>query len=221
MTYVLLRNSNFVKEKINVPKIFCLGSNYLDHIKEMGAKTPEEPVIFMKPSTAIIYENQKIILPKISNDVHHEVEILFLIEKEGKDIEEKDTKSYINSVGIGLDITLRDLQNKAKANGKPWLVSKGFDTSAPVSEFININKIEDINNLNFSLYVNDELKQIGNSSNMVFKFDKIISYISSIFTLQRGDIIFTGTPKGVGKINSGDKIRAVLENLIELNVSVE
>ncbi|MFN8671565.1 MAG: fumarylacetoacetate hydrolase family protein [Candidatus Sericytochromatia bacterium] len=220
MTFVLLKNSNFVKEKISVPKIFCLGSNYLDHIKEMGNKIPTEPVIFMKPSTAIIRNEESILIPDISKEAHHEVELVLLIEKDGKNIKPENSLEYISAIGIGLDITLRDLQKQAKESGKPWVIAKGFDTSAPLSDFISIKKIPDLNNINFVLYVNNEIKQKGNSGDMIFKFPQIISYISNIFTLQKGDIIFTGTPHGVNKINKGDKLKAVLENYIELNVNV-
>lgn len=220
MTYVLIKNSNLIKEKVIVTKIFCLGSNYAEHIREMGQQVNKDPVIFMKPPSAIIHDNEAIVIPDFSLDVHHEVEIVFMIGKEGKNISEDKAISYIDSIGIGIDVTLRDVQKKAKTDGKPWAISKGFDTSAPVSDFIPINRFEDLNNLDFSLFINDELKQKGNSSNMLVGIEKTIVYLSKVFTLHRGDLIFTGTPEGVGKINIGDKIKVVLDKYVELNVVV-
>lgn len=215
MTYIVLQ-----EEKINVPKILCLGLNYAEHAKEMKSDKPETPVIFMKPSSAIIHDKEKIVIPDISNEVHHEVEVVLLIGKDGKNIPKDKALEYIDGIGIGLDLTLRDIQKEAKAKGRPWTVSKGFDTSAPVSEFVSIEKITDLNNLSFNLKINNEIKQSGNTSDMLFKPDEIISYLSTIFTLQKGDLIYTGTPEGVGQIVSGDKLLASLENIITLEVIV-
>jgi acylpyruvate hydrolase len=215
LTYIVLQ-----EEKINVPKILCLGLNYAEHAKEMKSDKPETPVIFMKPSSAIIHDKEKIVIPDISNEVHHEVEVVLLIGKDGKNIPKDKALEYIDGIGIGLDLTLRDIQKEAKAKGRPWTVSKGFDTSAPVSEFVSIEKITDLNNLSFNLKINNEIKQSGNTSDMLFKPDEIISYLSTIFTLQKGDLIYTGTPEGVGQIVSGDKLLASLENIITLEVIV-
>lgn len=215
MTYIVLQ-----EEKINVPKILCLGLNYAEHAKEMKSDKPETPVIFMKPSSAIIHDKEKIVIPNISNEVHHEVEVVLLIGKDGKNIPKDKALEHIAGIGIGLDLTLRDIQKEAKAKGRPWTVSKGFDTSAPVSEFVSVEKITDLNNLSFNLKINDEIKQSGNTSEMLFKPDEIISYLSTIFTLQKGDLIYTGTPEGVGQIVSGDKLLASLENIITLEVIV-
>lgn len=215
MTYIVLQ-----EEKINVPKILCLGLNYAEHAKEMKSDKPETPVIFMKPSSAIIHDKEKIVIPNISNEVHHEVEVVLLIGKDGKNIPKDKALEHIDGIGIGLDLTLRDIQKEAKAKGRPWTVSKGFDTSAPVSEFVSIEKITDLNNLSFNLKINNEIKQSGNTSDMLFKPDEIISYLSTIFTLQKGDLIYTGTPEGVGQIVSGDKLLASLENIITLEVIV-
>lgn len=215
MTYIILNN-----EKINVPKILCLGLNYAEHAKEMKSEKPESPVIFMKPSSAIIHNQENIIIPSISNEVHHEVEVVLLIGKDGKNIPKEEALEYISGVGIGLDLTLRDVQKEAKSKGRPWTVSKGFDTSAPISDFISIDKIDNLNSLSFQLKVNNELKQSGNISDMIFKPNEIISYLSTIFTLQKGDLIYTGTPEGVGQIVSGDKLTASLENIVTLEVIV-
>lgn len=215
MTYIILQ-----EEKINVPKILCLGLNYAEHAKEMKSDKPETPVIFMKPSSAIIHDKEHIVIPNISNEVHHEIEVVLLIGKDGKNIPKDQALEYIDGIGIGLDLTLRDIQKEAKAKGRPWTISKGFDTSAPVSEFVSIEKITDLNNLSFNLKINGEIKQSGNTYDMLFKPDEIISYLSTIFTLQKGDLIYTGTPEGVGQIVSGDKILASLENIITLEVIV-
>lgn len=220
MTYVLIKNSSLIKEKVIVTKIFCLGSNYTEHIKEMGQQVHKDPVIFMKPPSAIIHDNESIVIPDFSLEAQHEVEIVFMISKEGKNISESNALSYIDSIGIGIDVTLRDVQKKAKTDGKPWVIAKGFDTSAPVSDFIPISRFDNLNSLDFSLFINNELKQKGNSVDMLLGIEKIIAYLSKIFTLQRGDLIFTGTPSGVGKINIGDKIRVVLDKYVELNVLV-
>lgn len=215
MTYIILNN-----EKIHVPKILCLGLNYAEHAKEMKSEKPESPVIFMKPSSSIIHNQENIIIPSISNEVHHEVEVVLLIGKDGKNISKEEALEYISGVGIGLDLTLRDIQKEAKSKGRPWTVSKGFDTSAPISDFISIDKINNLNNLSFQLKVNNELKQSGNTSDMIFKPNEIISYLSTIFTLQKGDLIYTGTPEGVGQIVSKDKLTASLENIVTLEVIV-
>lgn len=219
MSYVILKNQN--PEKIQVSKIFCLGLNYLDHISEMNSEKPSEPMVFMKPASAIIHDGESIIIPKISNDVHHEAEIVLLIGKEGKNISVEEAESYILGIGVGIDVTLRDIQSEAKKKGRPWLVSKGFDTSAPVSEFIPVERFNDFNDINISLSVNGNIRQNGNSKDMIFKFAETISYLSEIFTFNKGDLIFTGTPKGVSKINKGDKISVNLNDLVNLNIKVD
>ena len=187
----------------------------------MKSEKPKEPMVFMKPSSSMIKNKEAIILPEISQEVHHEVELVFLIGKDGKNIPKEKAYEHILGLGIGLDLTLRDLQKEAKAKGKPWTVSKGFDTSAPVSEFINKNRFKSFDNLDFHLVVNGEVRQKGNSKDMIFKIDEIISYLSSVFTLQRGDLIFTGTPQGVSQIKSNDKLTAVLDHYVSLDVYVK
>jgi acylpyruvate hydrolase len=220
MTYIILQGSKNTKEKIHVSKILCLGLNYSKHISEMKSEKPGEPMIFMKPSSAIIHNGGEIVLPGFSKEIHHEVETVVVIGKNAKNIPQEEALDYIGGFGIGLDMTLRDIQGEAKKAGKPWTVAKGFDTSAPVSEFVAKKYIKDINDIDFSLIVNDQLRQKGNTSDMIFKFAEIIAYLSSVFTLYRGDLIFTGTPDGVGPVNSGDKLIATLSDLVSLKVSV-
>jgi acylpyruvate hydrolase len=220
MTYIILQASTNTKEKIPVSKILCLGLNYASHVSEMKWDKPEEPVVFMKPASAIIHNGEQIFLPSFSREIHHEVETVILIGETCKNIQTADAAEYICGVGIGLDMTLRDVQSEAKKKGKPWTVAKGFDTSAPVSDFISRKLLSDINNLDFRLTVNGETRQQGNTRDMLFNFSEIISYLSGIFTLNRGDLIFTGTPEGVGPVNPGDKLTATLGELVTLNVSV-
>jgi acylpyruvate hydrolase len=191
-------------------KILAVGRNYVEHIKELENEKPEEPVIFSKPDTALIKNNGAFYYPSFSSDVHHEVEILLKISKEGKNIDPKFAHKYYEEIGIGIDFTARDLQSKLKEKGLPWELAKAFDGSAPISEFVPKTNFNDLQNLDFSLRVNGEERQKGNTSLMLFKFDYIISYISRFITLKKGDIIFTGTPKGVSPVKIGDKLEAFI-----------
>jgi 2-keto-4-pentenoate hydratase/2-oxohepta-3-ene-1,7-dioic acid hydratase in catechol pathway len=202
-------------------KIFAIGRNYAEHIKELNNERPDEPVIFTKPDTAILKNNEPFYYPGFSKDIHHEVEILLKIDKEGKNIDEKFAGKYYKEIGIGIDFTARDLQQKAKEKGLPWDIAKGFNGSAPISEFIPLEQIKDLHNLNFSLKVNGQYKQQGNTSLMLFSFDYIVSYLSKFFTLKKGDIIFTGTPKGVGPVKIGDKLEAFIEDKPFLSFEVK
>lgn len=194
-------------------RIFCIGRNYVEHIKELNNAVPEDPVVFTKPDTAIIRNNAPFYYPEFSKDVHHEVELVLKISKEGKNIEEKFAAKYIDSIGMGIDFTARDLQAKAKAKGLPWDIAKGFNGSAPISDrFIPVADFKSLTDINFKLEVNGQLKQQGNTSLMLFPFPVIISYLSKFFTLKTGDLIFTGTPSGVGPVQTGDKLSAYLEN---------
>jgi acylpyruvate hydrolase len=202
-------------------RIFAIGRNYAEHIKELSNERPDEPVIFTKPDTAVLRNNAPFYYPSFSSDVHYEGELVLRISKEGKNIDEKFARKYVDAIGIGVDFTARDLQQKAKEKGLPWDIAKGFNGSAPVSDkFIPVNEFKDLKNINFSLTVNGELKQQGNTSFMLFSFDYIISYLSKFFTLRTGDLIFTGTPKGVGPIKVGDVLSASIENekLLEFEV---
>lgn len=201
-------------------KIICVGRNYVAHAGELGNEAPEEPIIFLKPDTALLKNNQPFYYPDFSKEIHYEVEIIVRINKEGKYILPEFASKYYDSVGIGIDFTARDLQQKAKEKGLPWVLAKGFNGSAPVSDFVPLHKPGKINDLNFSLKINGALKQEGHTGLMIFPVDTLISYISRFITLRKGDIIFTGTPKGVGPIEIGDKLEAFLEDekLLEIEI---
>jgi acylpyruvate hydrolase len=202
-------------------RVFAVGRNYAEHIKELSNEHPDEPVIFTKPDTALLRNNSPFYYPEFSKDVHYEVELVLRISKEGKMIGEKFASKYFDAIGVGVDFTARDLQQKAKEKGLPWDIAKGFNGSAPVSDkFIPVTEFKDLKSINFSLTVNEEIKQQGNTSLMLFSFDYIISYLSKFFTLRTGDLIFTGTPKGVGPVKVGDVLSASIENekLLEFEV---
>ncbi len=190
-------------------KIFCVGRNYTEHAKELGNAVPENPVIFSKPDTALIKNGEPFYLPDFSNDIHHEVELVIRINKMGKKIQEKFAHSYYNEIGLGIDFTARDIQNNLKAKGLPWELAKAFDGSAPLGEFMPLNELE-ISNIEFSLKKNDTIVQQGNTANMIFSFNQIVSFISQYFTLKVGDLIYTGTPAGVGQVNIGDKLEGFI-----------
>jgi acylpyruvate hydrolase len=202
-------------------RIFCVGRNYVEHIQELHNEKPDDPVIFTKPDTALLRDNAPFYYPDFSTDVHHEVELVLRICKEGKNIEEKFAHKYYDAVGVGIDFTARDLQQKAKTKGLPWDIAKGFNGSAPIStKFIPVGEFKDLKNVNFSLKVDNEVRQQGNTSLVLFSFDYIIMYLSRFFTLRTGDLIFTGTPKGVGPVKVGNVLSAFIENekLLEFEV---
>ncbi len=202
-------------------RIFAIGRNYAEHIKELNNERPDEPVIFTKPDTALLRNNGPFYYPDFSKDIHHEVELVLHICKEGKNIQEKYSAKYYDAIGVGIDFTARDLQQKAKEKGLPWDIAKGFNGSAPVSDkFIPVTDFKKLKEINFSLAINGELRQQGDTSLMIFSFDYIISYLSKFFTLRTGDLIFTGTPKGVGPVRVGDTLSAYIENekLLEFEV---
>jgi len=202
-------------------KIIGVGRNYSEHIQELKNDRPSEPVIFLKPDTALLKNNSPFYHPDFSNNIHYEVELLLRIGKEGKNIEEKFAHKYIDGIGIGIDFTARDLQDKAKEKGLPWTLAKGFNGSAPVSEFIPVSAFKDPSNINFSLRVNGNVVQQSNSNKMIFPFSNIISYISKYILFKKGDIIFTGTPEGVGKINIGDRLEAFIEDEKHLQIDIK
>jgi 2-keto-4-pentenoate hydratase/2-oxohepta-3-ene-1,7-dioic acid hydratase in catechol pathway len=202
-------------------KIICVGRNYAEHIKELNNEQPEDPVIFMKPETAIPLKHDPFFYPDFSSDVHYEVEILVKINRVGKNIDEKFAHKYYDEIGIGVDFTARDVQSKLKAKGLPWELAKGFNGSAPISGFVPKTDFPDLQNLNFSLDVNGETRQQGNTSLMLFKIDYLISFVSRYFLLQQGDILFTGTPKGVGPVQVGDKLTAFIEGKPMLTFDVK
>lgn len=202
-------------------RIFAIGRNYAEHIKELNNERPDEPVIFSKPDTAILRNNAPFYYPDFSKDIHYEVELVLRISKEGKNIQEKFASKYFDAIGIGVDFTARDLQQKAKEKGLPWDIAKGFNGSAPISDkFIPVGDFKNLQDINFSLDVDGVNKQQGNTSLMLFNFDYIIAYLSKFFTLRTGDLIFTGTPKGVGPVIVGNKLSAAIEGetLLEFEV---
>lgn len=194
-------------------KIICIGRNYTDHISELQNEKPEDPVIFLKPDTSILLKKQPFFIPDFSNDVHYEVEVLVKIKKVGKHIQEKFAHKYYDEVGLGIDFTARDLQQKLKEKGLPWEKAKAFDGAAVIGEkWLPKDAVGDINMLNFSLEKNGETVQKSNTRLMLWKIDELIAYISQFFTLKIGDIIFTGTPAGVGKVTPEDRLTGFLEN---------
>lgn len=192
-------------------KIICIGRNYVEHIRELHHEIPETPVFFLKPDTALLIRNRPFYHPDFSREIHYETELVLRISKVGKNIGRQFAHTYYEEIGIGLDLTARDLQNQAKAKGLPWALAKGFDFSAPVGKFYPKSNFPDLKNLKFRLDVNGKTVQNGNSGLMIYDFDEIISYISRFMTLRTGDYIFTGTPAGVGPISIGDKLEAFLE----------
>ena len=192
-------------------KIICIGRNYSEHAKELGNEVPEDPVIFMKPDTAVLKKGSDFYIPEFSDDVHYELEVVLKISKGGKYIRKEAASKHYEEIGLGIDFTARDIQSKLKNKGLPWELAKGFDGSAVLSDFVSKENY-DLQNLNFSLAKNQELVQNGNTKDMIFSFDDIISFASQYFTLRVGDLIFTGTPQGVGKVMENDFLEAYLEN---------
>ncbi|GAA3969976.1 fumarylacetoacetate hydrolase family protein [Pedobacter ginsengiterrae] len=202
-------------------KIIAIGRNYAEHAKELNNPVPTTPVIFLKPDTALLKDNKPFYHPDFSTDVHYELEVVLKVCKEGKHIAEKFASNYYDEIGLGIDFTARDIQSKHKEKGLPWELAKAFDSSAPVSIFLPKTDFEDLYNLNFELKVNGEQRQNGYTKDLLFSFEKIISFVSQYITLKKGDLIFTGTPEGVGKVNKGDKLEAWLEGKQLLNFDVK
>ena len=192
-------------------KIICVGRNYGEHAKELGNDIPEDPVIFMKPDTAILKKGSDFYIPEFSDDIHYELEVVLKISKGGKYIQKENAGNHYDEIGLGVDFTARDLQTKLKDKGLPWELAKGFDGSAVVSDFVSKENY-DLKNLGFSLIKNGEKVQDGNTSEMIFSPEDIIAFASRYFTLKVGDLIFTGTPKGVGRVSENDLLEAFLEN---------
>jgi 2-keto-4-pentenoate hydratase/2-oxohepta-3-ene-1,7-dioic acid hydratase in catechol pathway len=203
-----------------VGKMLCLGKNYEKHAVEMGSDVPPDPVIFMKPATALLRPGGTVQIPRISSEMHHEVELVVVVEKTARDVPEERAMEYVLGYAVGLDMTLRDLQSVAKKRGEPWAVAKGFDTSAPISEVVLRDAVADPHDLTLRLAVNGQVRQHGSTRDMILKIPRIISYLSAIFTLERGDCIFTGTPEGVGQVVEGDRMVAEIEGVVGLEVSV-
>ena len=193
-------------------KIICIGRNYVDHAKELNNPLPEEPIFFLKPDSSLLRRNRPFFYPDFSSDIHYEVELVYKICKVGKNINKKFAHTYYNQVGIGIDFTARDLQRKSKEKGLPWAIAKGFDNAAPISPFMNISEFTDLKNIHFRLENNGEVVQQGCSSDMIFSIDSLIAYMSIFMTLKTGDLIFTGTPAGVGPIQINDSLEAFIED---------
>lgn len=193
-------------------KIICAGRNYTDHIEELDNFKPKNPVLFLKPDSAIILKNKPFFIPDFSKDIHYELEIIVKISRIGKHIQQKFSHKYYDFIGLGLDFTARDLQTDLKSKGLPWEKSKAFDGSCFISKWIDKHKFDNINNINFNLNKNGKTVQNSNSKLMLWKIDELISYISTYFTLKIGDVIFTGTPAGVGKVSIGDKLEGFIES---------
>lgn len=201
-------------------KIICIGRNYAEHAKEMKAETPTEPVFFMKGENAIVRNGDPFFYPDFSKEVHHEVEIILRICKNGKNVQKKFAHTYYDAIAIGIDFTARDLQAQCKAKGLPWEKAKAFDGSAPMGDFVPLTHFKNINELNFRLDINGKTIQKGNTKDLIFSFDTVIEYVSKFVTLKMGDLIYTGTPEGVGPVKIGDKLEGFIENerLFECNV---
>jgi len=201
-------------------KIICVGRNYAEHAKELGNEAPEAPVIFMKPKNALLIPDKPLYYPEFTDDLHYECELVVKVNKNGKYIQEKFARKYYNEVTVGLDFTARDLQQKQKEKGLPWEIAKAFDASAAVGRFVPLTPEMNMKNLDFRLDLNEKTVQQGNSKDMLFSVDKIIEYVSQYFTINIGDLIFTGTPAGVGPVNVYDKLEGYLgeEKLLEVNI---
>ena len=201
-------------------KIICVGKNYLKHIDELNSSKEDEPVIFLKPDTSIIQKNQPFFIPEFSNEIHYEIEIILKFNRLGKHIESKFSNKYFNQISLGIDFTARDFQNKFKERGLPWDISKGFDNSALIGDWKSI-KTYDLDNINFRLEKNGKIVQQSNSKNMIWKIDELIAYASKYFTIKIGDIMFTGTPEGVGVVSEDDVLEGFLGNEKVFSVKIK
>ena len=200
-------------------KIICIGRNYSDHVKEMGNSISKSPIFFLKPNSALLPKRNPFFIPNFSNEIHYEVELVYKIKKVGKSIDQSFSKNYYSEIGLGIDFTARDLQEECKKNGHPWEIAKSFDQSALVSE--NFMDLNSLNKLNFSLLKNGEIVQESNANKMIFNIDQIISYVSNYMTLKTGDLIFTGTPSGVGPIKIGDCLEGFINDKSIFKVNIK
>lgn len=218
MHHILLQGES---QPITVGKIVCLARNYVAHAVELGNEVPSAPVLFIKPSTSIIHETQAVVIPDYSHDCHHEVELAVLIGRQAKHVNADDALSYIAGYGIAIDMTLRDTQAELKANGYPWELAKGFDTSCPLSTFVSTEQINDPHELNIRLSVNGEIRQQSTTACMIRRIPETIAAITRAFTLEPGDIILTGTPAGVNRVCAGDTMVASIEGIGEMSIEVQ
>ena len=192
-------------------KIICIGRNYIDHAKELNNPVPSKPLVFMKPPTALLVNNKDFYYPEFTSDLHYEGEIVLKISKNGRHVQPEFAREYYNQIAFGLDLTARDIQQQCKEKGHPWEIAKGFDNSAPISKFINIDN-RDVDNISFETKLNGEVVQSGNTKDLIFDFNFLICYVSKFFKLQQGDMIFTGTPSGVGPLKIGDLVEGYIAN---------
>ncbi|HEU5051641.1 MAG TPA: fumarylacetoacetate hydrolase family protein [Hanamia sp.] len=202
-------------------KIFCIGRNYAQHAKEMGSEVPEEPIIFMKPKSALVQGHTPFYYPEFTNELHYEAELVVRISKNGKYIQEKHASNYYNAISVGIDFTARDIQQHLKQNGLPWEKSKAFDNSAAVGKFVDLTPAINKKNINFSLVKNKEVVQKANTAEMLFNIDQIVAHISNYFSINIGDLIYTGTPSGVGECIVGDVLEGYLEKELVLTLEVK
>jgi 2-keto-4-pentenoate hydratase/2-oxohepta-3-ene-1,7-dioic acid hydratase in catechol pathway len=202
-------------------KIICIGRNYAAHIEELKNEKPGQPVVFLKPDTALVKGGAPFYYPDFSTNIHHEIELVLKISKEGKYIQPQFAHRYFEEIGLGIDFTARDLQDQCKAKGLPWEIAKAFNGSAPIGDFKSVTEFSDLKNIDFHLEINGEVKQKGNTSLMLFDFATIISYVSQFFTLKKGDLIYTGTPAGVGPVQTGDQLIGFIGNEKMLHVEVK
>jgi len=207
-------------EEFAIGKILCIGRNYVEHIRELGNETPAAPVIFMKPATSVIGDGDVVVIPHYSDNCHHEAELALLIGRTGRDIAAEDALAFLAGYGVAIDLTLRDVQDELKKKGLPWDIAKGFDTACPLSTFVPAEQVADPQAVTIRLTVNDELRQNGSTALMIYPAAKIISYLSTIFTLEAGDIILTGTPAGVSRIAAGDRLCATIPGIGSVAVTV-
>jgi len=218
MTYYKFQDS---EKHVRIGKIICLARTYAEHAREMNATVTEDPLLFLKPTSSVIYDHGTIIIPKRSQCLHHEVELGIILGKKGKNIREEKAMQYVLGYLVALDITARDIQSVSKKNGWPWAIAKGFDTFAPLSDAVTKEKVPNPQNLDLMLKINGTVKQSANTNQMIYSIERIISFISEIMTLEPGDLILTGTPEGVGEIKEGDMLEAQLDSLCSLTVDVK
>ena len=208
-------------QQFQIGKIICLARNYAEHARELGNETPAAPVLFMKPATAVIGDQDYVKIPGYSQECHYEVELAVLLGKQASHVSPEQALEHVVGYGVAIDMTLRDVQNRLKSKGLPWEIAKGFDTSCPLSDFVSAANVVDPHNLNLRLSVNGFLRQNGNSADMIHRLPQIIAYISSIFTLEPGDVILTGTPAGVGQVVAGDVMEAEISGVGEITIMVK
>lgn len=217
---IQLMKEDGTREAIGVPTIYCVGLNYAGHAAEMKSERPAEPVIFIKPASALVTDGL-VTYPAITEDLHHEVEVVIVLGEDARHLSPETALDKVLGYGVGLDLTLRDRQSRAKAKGQPWAISKGFAQSAPVSDFVPAARVSDPQNLDFGLAVNGETRQQGNSREMLFGIAELLVYLSSVFQLRRGDLVFTGTPAGVSPLRRGDRLEAGLADLVRLDCRID